>query len=306
MQTVSETILEWSSSATIHQQLNWQLSAADSVDCFPESMQPLASFIFEQQDVIKSPSALNELKQWILLQSLYYYCQKTATNKLDIVSDACAKIVADGDGIFSNEQKQIASSIIVDEGYHSFSCMAIRSKIVQLNKIQFVKLPDTTTTLMEKIQQAVALIDPKNIDAFNLVVAGLVKATMSSEVNLNLEEQENSALSDSVYYRLQKSRQSDETRHLCFFLDILELYWQQLHVNIKADIMPAIQLFVESYNHGFCHFGNEFIARLLIPLSVSKNMLDNALQYIRHKEADFNSKIYTSMLSLLNQSKILS
>lgn len=306
MQTVSETILEWSSSATIHQQLNWQLSAADSVDCFPESMQPLASFIFEQQDVIKSPSALNELKQWILLQSLYYYCQKTATNKLDIVSDACAKIVADGDGIFSNEQKQIASSIIVDEGYHSFSCMAIRSKIVQLNKIQFVKLPDTTTTLMEKIQQAVALIDPKNMDAFNLVVAGLVKSTMSSEVNLNLEEQENSALSDSVYYRLQKSRQSDETRHLCFFLDVLELYWQQLHVNIKADIMPAIQLLVESYNHGFCHFGNEFIARLLIPLSVSKNMLDNALQYIRHKEADFNSKIYTSMLSLLNQSKILS
>ena len=307
MQTIAETLLEWSSSAAIHEKISWRLTHEDCINSFPESLQPLGVFIFEQQDVVKSANALDELKQWILLQSLYHYCQDLATNKLGLLTEVCTSIITSkGDFDFSNEQKQIASSIIVDEGYHSFLALAIRDEISKLNKIHYIKLPDNKTVIESKLEAAATLINPANVNSFRIVIAGLVKAVMSAEITFLLEAQSEVNPPASIFYRLQKIRQHDETRHLCFFLHLLELYWQKLHINVKADIMPAIQLFVEYYKNGIGYFNDEFITRLLIPLSVSKSMLNNALLYIKDKQADYNSEMYSAMLSLLNQSKILS
>lgn len=307
MQTIAETLLEWSSSAAIHEKTNWQLTHQDCINSFPESLQPLSLFIFEQQDVVKSANALNELKQWMLLQSFYHYCWDTTVNKLNVIANVCMQITtSNGNFDFNNEHKQIASSIIIDEGYHSFSAMAIRDEIARINKIHYIHLPDSTTSITKRIEEAQILIDPLNVNAFRIIIAGLVKAVMSAEVNFLLKEQSEISTPDSIFYRLQKIRQGDESRHLCFFLHILELYWQQLHINVKADIMPAIQFFVEYYRQGVGYFSEEFIARLLIPLSVSKSMLNDALLYIKEKQAEYNLEMHSAMLGLLNQSKILS
>lgn len=307
MQTVCETLLEWSSSAAIYDRKSWNLAAADYFNLYPDSLQPLSLFIFEQQDVIKSKEALTELKYWILLQEFYRFNRELAINKTRFITTACAGVIADSYSInFSEEQKQIASSIISDEGFHSLSCFSINDQLAKLSNIHFIHQTTTGCSLDKIVTDCRDLITTKYLLDFELICACLLKSAMTKEVELGIILVEEQQIPETIYYSLQKSRLHDEIRHNLFFLHVLELLWATLPINAKAELMPAIQLFTESYRQLKLVGNKEYIARLLVPLSVDQKMLDNAIEYIRNFRQDHVESIHKAMLSLLNQSKVLS
>jgi len=307
MQTVYETLLEWTSSAAIHNKSDPDIIFRDYSSTFPEQLQPLSLFIFEQQDVVKSTTALQELKSWILLQELYHYCHYLSIDKAQVIVGACAGIIADEYTVsFNDEQKRIASSIITDEGYHSYLCFSIKEQLAKLSKLSFIHVPDNRTLVGRIIDDCKQSISKNLINDFKLIVAALVKAVMVKEVEIGLEVISLSSQPGMIYELLQRKRQNDEIRHSCFFLYVVELLWVHLPSDSRSELISAISQFATAYKQVLLVNDEEYIARLLLPLSVDRGMLDQALTYIKNYRQDYAETIYTAMLGFLNQNKVLS
>jgi|GEM_PF-2577505 len=306
MQSIPDAILDWSKVASIHNKKLIPLTLEKHQDIFPISSQPVIKYIEQKQITHEAGCEIKDLRSWVLAQSFYHYFSELAALESRLICNANAGIVSDSYTVkFDHNFKQIASSIIIDEGYHSFCALDAVRQVEEQTGIKSVKM--LKKNCAEQIfVNCRRLVEHRYWNDFTLVIASILEAILAKDLDLCLRARnkiENKNTS-GYFYLLQENHFRDESRHSCFALLTLEAFWENITDEERTNLLPAIHEFVEQYSN-FVSFGDaEFIKQVMAPISNDQTVIDGAIEFCQHDRKQEARQIQVSMLNMLNQTRV--
>lgn len=308
MQSIPEAILDWSKLSSIQSKKIPELFTNDGKDIFPVSSQPLIKFIESREDICQSSSnsLIENPRAWILTQSFYHYFNELSSLETKLICTANAGIISDSYTVkFDRDFKQIASTIIIDEGFHSFCSLNAVRQVEDQTGIKPIKLNKKNSA--EHIFGCCRkMVEHQYWNDFTLVIASILEAILAKDLDLCLraKNRNENLNTNAFFYMLQESHLRDESRHSCFALLTLESLWGNINDTERSNLLPAIHRFVELYS-AFVSFGdNEFNSKMVTELGFDDLTATDASKfYVEYKRLDAK-QLHNSMLNLLNQTKV--
>lgn len=306
MQSIPEAILDWTKLSSVQHKKMPELTTIEEKDIFPLSSQPLVKFIEAKELSCQPQLGGGDTRTWILTQSFYHYFNELSTLETKLICNANAGIISDSYTVkFDRGFKQIASTIIIDEGFHSFCSLDAVRQVETKTGIKPIKLrkKNHAEAIFSTCRK---MIEHQYWNDFTLVAASILEAILAKDLDLclrarNRVENENT---NEFFYALQENHLNDEARHSCFALLTLESFWSNISEDERSNLLPAIHKFVELYSNfasfGDAEFNKQIIAELGFDDKIAKEAMIFHAEYKRHDA----KQLHNSMLNLLNQTKV--
>lgn len=210
--------------------------AAGEGDFFPCVRQPLA--------IHPDVADLGETaRTFALVQSAYKYMNDVALTETEVINRTAIRI-ANGRvaAALSDEVRQIALTVVVDEAYHALVARDFITAVRQSTGIQPLPLPPETE-LSLAIEALHGELDPALHDDFDVVAICIAENTLTREI---VELSRDSELATPFLEALQ-DHLADEAMHAAFFQRVLATHWQALSDERRAALAAVLPAFVAHY-----------------------------------------------------------
>lgn len=235
----------WVNSAGVRKQINVDQNVSNG-EFYLQDRQPLINFA--KRNIIEYPDLEIVIKNrdWLLQQSFYFYLQEIVSLETNFICASNSGIINDEYSVkFDNDSKIVASTIIIDEGFHTNSALLAIAKLKELTQIKPIKIQHESN-LYTILQQCYKLLDPKIHQDFNLIVNCILENTVTKDLDLFLMKKEESRLNSFTLDLLEKHFR-DEARHSLFAYQILTIFWAEVDEDEKIQLLPTIRYFVNEY-----------------------------------------------------------
>ncbi len=308
MQTIPEAILNWSKSSSIQSKKIPELLNDHGKDIFPISSQPLIKFIESREDIYQTLSnqSIENTRTWVLTQSFYHYFNELSSLETKLICNANAGIISDSYTVkFDRDFKQIASTIIIDEGFHSFCSLNALRQVEEKTGIKPIKRHKKNSA--EHIFSCCRkMVEHQYWNDFTLVVASILEALLAKDLDLCLRAKNRveNANTNEFFYSLQENHLRDESRHSCFALLTLESFWANINDQERNNLLPAIHKFVELYSAVISFGDKEFNCQIITELGLNDEIANDAINFYAEYKRQDAKQIHASMLNLLIQTKV--
>lgn len=184
-----------------------------------------------------------EVKQFILTQSLYKYMNDIATIETDLINHAAHQIFRDGYKVkFSRDIKHDALSIIIDESYHAYAAHDFMYQISEYTNIPILSLQNKTelSCAIQEINKQLSKTAQKNFELISICIAehaltnDLIAVAKLPEVS-------------KIFYYVMHDHVLDENRHALFFETVLDIFWGELLDDEKDELAFALPQVINLY-----------------------------------------------------------
>ncbi len=270
----------WLNSAGVRRGVDFNNLISDGYFC-PEERQPLLNYA--KQLLVGHPEQEIILKnaEWILLQSFYYYLLDVASLETAFICKVNSGIINDDFSVkFDQETKIVASTIIIDEGFHTNLALLAIEKIKELTNIQPLKTIHDAN-IYQILQCCYQQLNPELHDNFNLLVNCILENTLTKDLDLVLTKKDISQLNSFTLDVLEKHFR-DEARHSVYAFKVAEQFWQKLEPTDRVQLIPALKYFVNEYlEHDILQDIN-FNRIILASLNISYATASAAMEYCQH------------------------
>ena len=226
----------WESRASIRTRPRKIIDFTKNGYFFPEDKQPL---LFHQEIL----SLGQEIKEIILLQSLYKYLHDIINLEIKLFSSACHKIIHNELVIeYSEETKLNIHTILIDEYYHVYMAkdmiMQLNNQFPDLTKFTY-KNPDSC----EAVQFISNKLDEKYRGVFEIIAVCIFETTLVKEL---VEFFYTDSIHPSIKHYVN-DHMNDEAKHYGFFYDLLGYTWKNIPEDYRKNIGQYFATFIKSY-----------------------------------------------------------
>jgi len=240
---------------------------AASGDYYPVMRQPLT--------IHPEVTALGEqARTFALVQSVYKYMNDVALTETEVVSAAAIGIANGrlGPGL-SEEMRQIALTVVVDEAYHA---LVARDFIIAVQaSTGIVPLPPPADTELSRALSATLAELPVALhNDFRLLAVCIAENTLTQEiVELSREGELATAFVEALADHL-----ADEAQHAVYFQKVLAAAWAELDEARRRPLGQALPDFIGRYLN--IEIQSAYDAAILRALGLSQSRIEPLLQEI--------------------------
>ena len=227
---------------------------------FPPVHQPLALHPFLND-------LAPELKERILVLSLYKYLNDIANIEKDVINHVAYRITKDQYFLkFSRAMKHDALSIIVDESYHAYMAQDFMQQVVERTGICRIELPEETA-LSCAIQQIKNKLPQGSVDHFEFIAVCIAEHALTNDL-ISVARSEDIC---KTFYCMMRDHAVDEGRHARYFETMLGIYWSALPASEKDIVGPYLAVLINKYFDPSLQY--EYNTRILETLGVEADKI---------------------------------
>lgn len=226
----------WEKRASVRTKPRRLLSQEELQDCyyFPPAQQPVAL-----HPLIKS----SELKEKVLVYSLYKYLNDIANIEKDIINQIALKISKNEYEIsFTRDIRQDALSIIIDESYHAYVALDYCNQVAIKTGIQPLALP-TETALSGSMKDISNRLPENAKDSFNLIATCIAEHALTNDLIIVAKSKEVCR----TFFNIMQDHAQDEGRHAKYFETLLKIFWDFLSDDLRATIGSVLPELIHQY-----------------------------------------------------------
>lgn len=180
-----------------------------------------------RQPILAHPIILKqseEVRNYILIQSMYKYLNDIANIEKDVINNCCYKICKNRFNIkFPASVRQDALSIIIDESYHAYVALDFMMQVEDLTKIAAISLPEITSLSLTLGMLLEELPEQQRYN-FELISICIAEHALTTDLIAVARSKEISR----QFYFLMHDHVMDEARHASFFSNLLKNFWGAL------------------------------------------------------------------------------
>lgn len=265
---------------------------------FPLSRQPLCIH----------PIILNlgeTARQFILTQSLYKFMMDIAILETEVVNSG-ALMIANSKLLipFSEEIKQDALSVIIDEAYHAYVAIDFMKQVENKTKIYPVCLPESSAALI-----AIATIKkelaPSLQDIFELIAVCIGEHVLTYDlISIGKEANVNKTFSE-----VMADHVLDEGRHANIFKHVLKQVWAHLSVSEQDTVGSILPRYMRTYLDVNSNLQKDYDTKILLALNlndaeIQQIIAETYVEYEKEPIAKTNPVIF-NLITLLEGCHVL-
>jgi amino acid adenylation domain-containing protein len=287
----------WEKNATIRNKARRILINDSSKYFFPLSEQPLC---FHPTIMELGEKA----RQYILIQSSYYFMQNILINETNVVCKISEKIIENSEmNSYDDELITNLMTVIIDEKYHAYVAKDFSRQVSKLTKIK--PLP---FLLESSLTRAIAIIMKKLPHEYKFLFEVIAVCIAENSITKELV----SAIKDpdvNIFFsEINSDHLLDEGRHCIIFSDLLTHFWDSIKKEEKKIIGSLLPLFISEYLSNEIKIKNEIL--ILRELNINDKQIDDILRdtYPEYtiESMSLINPIVINVLKLLKRSGILS
>ena len=256
MLSINQYQQKWESRSSIRTRARKEIDFTLSGNMFPAHQQLLLT-------IPEIENMGDNIKKYILIQSLYKYLNDIVTLEIKCINSACNKLIYEDLLVKYDEITKLNTyTIIVDEYYHVYVAkdmlMQIQNHFPEIKKLEY-PISDS----FNAVQQIKARLEPKYHDIFEIIAVCIFETTIVKEL---VEFFNTPDVHPSLKYYVN-DHMNDEAKHYGFFYDLLCHTWHSLSEEYTKNIGVHLADFVKLY----LNISSEKAYNLLILKSILKN-----------------------------------
>ena len=280
MQKYESKLLQWESIASIRSRPRRIVKEIND-ECknyLPISKQPACAHpLVEKRG--------DEVKQYLLTQSLYKYMNDIANIETEMINDVAHKVYKNRYKIkFPFDIRLDALSIYIDECYHAFVACDYMNQVEEVTGIKQTALPEEMM-LSKAIKLSFPKIPEEHREIFKLFCICLAEHVLTTDL---ITVGKAKGVHKSFFY-IMHDHALDEKRHSKIFSFIFKETWQSLSEEEKNYIGPTLISF----------------SNLYLDDEIEKNFLKQILKEKDFSEREITSIIEDTFVETSNESNII-
>lgn len=229
----SNMSLQWDQKSSIRSKPRRLLDISEcDAHFFPISRQPIA--------IHPLVTDLGEKAvQFILLQTAYRYMYEIALLELEMVNNVSLKIALNHyPYLFSQEQRNSAMTIIIDEAYHAYVAFDFIQQAENITKVKMQVTPEETP-----VSRSLKKFADQHFELLQLVSICLSEHVLTKDLVYLKHEQDTC----KFFIDIMQDHLLDEGRHASYFATILTTIWQQINDEDKVTVSSYLPCFIDEY-----------------------------------------------------------
>ncbi|MFC3907833.1 diiron oxygenase [Legionella dresdenensis] len=184
-----------------------------------------------------------EVKETILIHSLYKYLNDIANIEKDIINQTAYKITQNDYFIdLPRDIRHDALSVIIDESYHAYVALDFLQQVEVKTSILALDLPKDTA-LSYAIKSIKAELPKQYIENFELIATCIAEHALTNDL-IAVSKSQN--ISRTFFY-IMKDHAQDEGRHARYFEYLLAIFWEALPIEQKEIIGSFLPKLIHQY-----------------------------------------------------------
>lgn len=220
-------------------------SIEDNGFLYPRSRQPLLIFAENNKSHHEMQNVIAQ-KNWISQQSFYFYLHEILGSETNIICTANSKIISNQYSVlFSQNIAKSATTIIIDEAFHSLAALDAITQLQEktgIKQLNFAKCSLAETLLKDHYR----LIRAEYQNDFLLIICCILENTITKDLDLFLHRDNDENISP-FFLAVIEQHFRDEARHSVFANLLLRHFWDSLDHQEKQNLTPMIISFVNQY-----------------------------------------------------------
>ena len=244
-----------------------------------------------------------QVRKYILVQSLYKYMNDIANIETDVINRSAIKIAKDQFHFkFSDDIKQDALSIVIDESYHAYVALDFMRQVTARTGIIPLELPKDTE-LSNAIRMIRELLPSSLQDDFELIAVCIAEHVLTNDL-IGIAKAEDVS---KTFYSVMNDHVIDEGRHSSIFASVLGQFWNSMSSEHQDEIGAHLAILLERYLQSELQMS--FERNMLKSLHFSNSDVDAIIHEtysaVTDKSVREASPIVRQVLSLLRKSGVL-
>ncbi len=265
-------------------------------DLYPPSRQPLLAHPLLQ-------NLEEDKRNYILVQSLFYYMNTIVNIEKDIINSVCYKMTKDKYFLkFSSDMKHDALSILIDESYHAYVAIDFMEQVTESTGIAPLPLPEETE-LSQAIKTISEKLSPEVRENFEFIAVCIAEHALTNDLMV-------AAKSKNVcktFFYVMHDHVLDEGRHAKYFSKMLDIFWHFLPEEQKVEIGVFLPSLLEGYFQP--DLQKAFDRKILEHIGITTTDIDVILEETHAKlplSVQKESNIVVAqMIKLLSQTRVV-